>query len=152
MQALPGTLSCGCCDCRYGHDRWALRTRLTCSIRLRISAGTHMRTENVAAFEKNCFFQMCIRDSAPGQLLCGSGFVTGTTAQIPLWESSYRSLSFLFLTCPVGWVYRSFRVSPSISRRRQERNRTVCKVPRPVASHWPYDIWPDWHTISQSWK
>ena len=56
MQALPGTLSCGCCDCRYGHDRWALRTRLTCSIRLRISAGTHMRTENVAAFEKNCFF------------------------------------------------------------------------------------------------
>jgi len=42
MQALPGTLSCGCCDCRYGHDRWALRARLTCSIRLRISAGTHM--------------------------------------------------------------------------------------------------------------
>lgn len=55
MQALPGTLSCGCCDCRYGHDRWALRTRLTCSIRLRISAGTHMRTENVAAFEKMLF-------------------------------------------------------------------------------------------------
>ena len=23
MQALPGTLSSGCCDCRYGHDRWA---------------------------------------------------------------------------------------------------------------------------------
>ena len=56
MQALPGTLSCGCCDCRYGHDRWALRTRLTCSIRLRISASTHMRTENVAAFEKIAFF------------------------------------------------------------------------------------------------
>ena len=56
MQALPGTLACGCCDCRYGHDRWALRTRLTCSIRLRISASTHMRTENVAAFEKIAFF------------------------------------------------------------------------------------------------
>ena len=55
MQALPGTLSCGCCDCRYGHDRWALRTRLTCSIRLRISAGTHMRTENVAALKKLLF-------------------------------------------------------------------------------------------------
>ena len=63
MQALPGTLSCGCCDCRYGHDRWALRTRLTCSIRLRISAGTHMRTENVAAFEKNCFFLLKVLQS-----------------------------------------------------------------------------------------
>ena len=40
---------------RYGHDRWALRTRLTCSIRLRISAGTHMRTENLAAFENLLF-------------------------------------------------------------------------------------------------
>lgn len=63
MQALPGTLACGCCDCRYGHDRWALRTRLTCSIRLRISAGTHMRTENVAAFEKNCFFLLKVLQS-----------------------------------------------------------------------------------------
>lgn len=63
MQALPGTLSCGCCDCRCGHDRWALRTRLTCSIRLRISAGTHMRTENVAAFEKNCFFLLKVLQS-----------------------------------------------------------------------------------------
>ena len=63
MQALPGTLSCGCCDCRYGHDWWALRTRLTCSIRLRISAGTHMRTENVAAFEKNCFFMLKVLQS-----------------------------------------------------------------------------------------
>ena len=63
MQALPGTLSCGCCDCRYGHDRWALRTRLTCSIRLRISASTHMRTENVAAFEKNCFFLLKVLQS-----------------------------------------------------------------------------------------
>ena len=63
MQALPGTLSCGCCDCRYGHDRWALRTRLTYSIRLRISAGTHMRTENVAAFEKNCFFLLKVLQS-----------------------------------------------------------------------------------------
>ena len=62
MQALPGTLSCGCCDCRYGHDRWALRTRLTCSIRLRISAGTHMRTENVAAL-KNCFFLLKVLQS-----------------------------------------------------------------------------------------
>ena len=40
---------------RCGHDRWALRTRLTCSIRLRISAGTHMRTENSAAFENLLF-------------------------------------------------------------------------------------------------
>ncbi len=63
MQALPGTLSCGCCDCRYGHARWALRTKLTCSIRLRISAGTHMRTENVAAFEKNCFFLLKVLQS-----------------------------------------------------------------------------------------
>ena len=63
MQALLGTLSCGCCDCRYGHARWALRTRLTCSIRLRISAGTHMRTENVAAFEKNCFFLLKVLQS-----------------------------------------------------------------------------------------
>ncbi|PDX76691.1 hypothetical protein CGS56_01875 [Faecalibacterium prausnitzii] len=63
MQALPGTLSCGCCDCRYGHDRWALRTRPTCSIRLRISAGTHIRTENVVAFEKNCFFLLKVLQS-----------------------------------------------------------------------------------------
>ena len=58
MQALPGTLSCGCCDCRYGHDRWALRTRLTCSIRLRISAGTHIRTENVVAFENTVSYEI----------------------------------------------------------------------------------------------
>ena len=75
MQALPGTLSCGCCDCRYGHDRWALRTRLTCSIRLRISAGTHMRTENVAAFEKIAFFcSKCYNRNIPntkgGKLPC----------------------------------------------------------------------------------
>ena len=63
MQAFPGTLACGCSDCRYGHDRWALRTRLTCSIRLRISADTHMRTENVAAFEKNCFFLLKVLQS-----------------------------------------------------------------------------------------
>ena len=63
MQALPGALSCGCCDCRYGHDLWALRTRLTCSIRLRISAGTHIRTENVVAFEKNCFFLLKVLQS-----------------------------------------------------------------------------------------
>ena len=37
-------------------DNLELRTRLTCSIRLRISASTHMRTENVAAFEKIAFF------------------------------------------------------------------------------------------------
>ena len=37
-------------------DNLELRTRLTCSIRLRISAGTHMRKENVAAFEKIVFF------------------------------------------------------------------------------------------------
>ena len=36
-------------------DNLELRTRLTCSIRLRISASTHMRTENVAAFEKLLF-------------------------------------------------------------------------------------------------
>ena len=63
MQALPGTLACGCCDCRCGHNRWALRTRLTCSVRLRISAGTHMRTENEAAFEKNCFFLLKVLQS-----------------------------------------------------------------------------------------
>ena len=56
MQALPGTLSCGCCDCRYGHDWWALRTYLTRSLWHRISASTHMRMENVAAFEKIVFF------------------------------------------------------------------------------------------------